>query len=46
MDPFTFVIVHKYEGIDPNYVMINKKNMFPKESRPLNSMYGMRVSAE
>ena len=42
MGPFTFVIVPKYEGIDPNYVKINKINMFSMELRSLNSIFGMR----
>ena len=42
MGPFTFVIIPKYEGIDPNYVKINKINMFSMELRSLNSMFGMR----
>ena len=46
MDPFTFVIVPKYEGIDSNYVIINKKNVFSKELRSLNSIFGMRMSEE
>ena len=37
MGPFTSVIVPKYEGIDPNYVKINKINMFLMDLGSLNN---------